>query len=150
MMPTDVLPTDVLPTVAHRRRVPMVTGLRLPGRACGLWVCAAVVLLASGCSSGGGTSPSAAATGSPLPLQAPALPGAPAGGSGDRVYTADQVSNTVTVVEPASGAVLGTIPMGTARLEDDLGATYYGELDTHGLGFSPDGRTLVVVNVTSN
>jgi YVTN family beta-propeller protein len=130
----------------------MVVGPRSSAAACRLALCTTVAVLVSGCSLGGGrTSPApAAATGGPRLVQAPALSGAPAVGSDDRVYTADQVSNTVTVVEPASGAVLGTIPMGTARLEDDLGATYYGELDTHGLGFSPDGRTLVVVNVTSN
>jgi len=85
-----------------------------------------------------------------LPIQAPAGPGGRPVDPADRVYTADQVSNTVTVISPATNQVLGTLPLGTARMDDVLGATYYGEIDTHGLGFSPDGRTLAVVNVTTN
>lgn len=83
-------------------------------------------------------------------IQAPALPGAQPISARDRVYTSDQVSNTVTVINPATNEVLGTIPLGNARLDMLFGATYYQEINTHGLGFSPDGRLLNVINVTTN
>jgi YVTN family beta-propeller protein len=86
--------------------------------------------------------------------QAPALPGAQAISSGDRVYTADQSSNTVTVIDPSAndneGEVLGTIPLGQPRLDGVLGPVDRNQVNTHGLGFSPDGRFLDVVDVTSN
>jgi YVTN family beta-propeller protein len=40
--------------------------------------------------------------------------------------------------------------MGSQRLDGLLGARYYGEANTHGLGFSPDGSLLDVINVTTN
>src|SRR5919205_2740660 len=86
--------------------------------------------------------------------QAPALPGAQAISSGDRVYTADQSSNTVTVIDPSAndneGEVLGTIPLGQPRLDGVLGPVDRNQVNTHGLGFSPDGRFLDLVDVTSN
>jgi len=84
------------------------------------------------------------------PVQAPALLGAPPISAHDRVYSADQTSNTVSVINPATNQVLGTIPLGHPRGADDLSPIYYDQVDTHGLGFSPDGRTLAVVNVTTN
>lgn len=84
------------------------------------------------------------------PRQAPALAGAQAIGPGDRVYTADQVSNTVSVIDPTSNTLLGTIALGNAQPDMVLGALYKGQLDVHGLGFSPDGKLLAVVSVTSN
>ena len=83
-------------------------------------------------------------------VQAPALPGAQPISGRDRVYTADQTSNTVTVINPATDEVLGTLAMGAQRLDGLLGARYYGEMDTHGLVFSPDGSLLDVINVTTN
>ncbi|MDQ3891993.1 MAG: hypothetical protein M3274_03730, partial [Actinomycetota bacterium] len=41
--------------------------------------------------------------------QAPALPGAQAISSGDRVYTADQSSNTVTVIDPSANDYKGEV-----------------------------------------
>jgi YVTN family beta-propeller protein len=85
--------------------------------------------------------------------QAPALPGAQAISDNDRVYTADQVSNTVSVIDPKTMTMLGTIALGQPRLAPDadvLGAMYHGEIDVHGLGFSRDGRWLDVIDVTSN
>jgi YVTN family beta-propeller protein len=84
---------------------------------------------------------------------APALPGAQRISGNDRVYTADQDSNTVTVIDPKTDTVLGTIPMGAVRLDtnaDVLGAMYNGQIDVHGLGFSRDGRYLDVIDVTTN
>lgn len=82
--------------------------------------------------------------------QAPALPGAQPISSRDRVYTADQTSNTVSVIDPSTNTVLGTLPLGNARPDDLLGALYNKQINTHGLGFSPDGSLLAVINVTSN
>ncbi|WP_269854812.1 YncE family protein [Streptomyces sp. RPT161] len=86
-------------------------------------------------------------------VQAPALPGAQPISGNDRVYTADQDSNTVSVINPATSTVLGTIALGQPRMApaaDVLGAMYHGEIDVHGLGFSRDGKWLDVVDVTSN
>lgn len=85
------------------------------------------------------------------PVQAPALPGAGAPiSSGDRVYTADQSSNTVSVVDPATNRVLGTIALGQARLDGVLGPSDDDQVNVHGLGFSRDGTLLSVLAVTSN
>jgi len=69
--------------------------------------------------------------------------------TGDRVYTADQTSNTVSVIDPGTNKLLGTIPLG-----DDVPAAlsplYHGELLVHGLGFSPDHKMLAVVSIGSN
>jgi len=83
-------------------------------------------------------------------VQAPALPGAQPITSRDRVYTADQTSNTVTVIDPATGKVLGTIPLGAQRLGGVLGPQYLQDVNVHGLGFSSDGRYLDVISVTTN
>ncbi|MFG1785578.1 beta-propeller fold lactonase family protein [Rhodococcus oryzae] len=82
--------------------------------------------------------------------QAPALPGAQPISPGDRVYTADQTSNTVSVINPATNEVLGTIALGAQRLGDILGPQYLRNVDVHGLGFSRDGQYLDAVSVTSN
>lgn len=84
-----------------------------------------------------------------VPPQAPALPGAPATSSRDRIYTADQTSNTVSVIDAGTNTLLGTIALGDPR-PNVLGALYNKQLDVHGLGFSPDGALLDVVSVTSN
>jgi YVTN family beta-propeller protein len=81
--------------------------------------------------------------------QAPALQQAPMTSSRDRVYTADQVSNTVSVIDPSTNTLLGTIALGDPR-PNLLGALYNQQVSVHGLGFSPDGRLLVAVSVTSN
>jgi YVTN family beta-propeller protein len=68
---------------------------------------------------------------------------------GDRVYTAEQNSNTVSVIDPTTNKLLGSIHLG-----DDvplaLSPLYRGELLVHGLGFSPDHKTLDVVSIGSN
>jgi YVTN family beta-propeller protein len=67
----------------------------------------------------------------------------------DRVYTADQNSNTVSVINPASNTLLGQIRLGNAR-PDVLSPLYKGEINVHGLGFSPDHRTLIAISNGSN
>ena len=69
---------------------------------------------------------------------------------GDRVYTADQSSNTVTVIDAATSEVLGTIALGAPRIEKALAPVDEHQENVHGLGFSTDGRFLVVVSVSSN
>lgn len=74
----------------------------------------------------------------------------------DRVYTADQVSNTVSVIDPSTNQLLGQLRVGSERLAPlpspafVLGALYGGEINVHGLGFSPDHRLLNVVSTTTN
>jgi YVTN family beta-propeller protein len=69
--------------------------------------------------------------------------------SGDRVYTADQTSETVSVIDPASNKLLGVIRLGSP-LPGSLSPLYNGQLLVHGLGFSPDHKTLAVVSIGSN
>ena len=69
--------------------------------------------------------------------------------SSDRVYTGDQTSNTVSVIDPATQTLAGEIVLGAPRSEV-LSAIYRGEANVHGLGFSPDHHTLVVVSVATN
>ena len=65
------------------------------------------------------------------------------------VYAADQTSNTVSVIDPSSNKLLGVIRLGDP-VPGALSALYRGELLVHGLGFSPDSKTLAVVSVGSN
>lgn len=67
----------------------------------------------------------------------------------DRVYTADQTSNTVSVIDPETNRVLGCIHLGE-DIPAALSPLYHGELLVHGLGFSPDHKTLAVVSIGSN
>ncbi len=69
--------------------------------------------------------------------------------TGDRVYTADQTSNTVSVIDPATNKLLGSIHLGE-DVPAALSPLYHGELLVHGLGFSPDHKTLDVVSIGSN
>jgi YVTN family beta-propeller protein len=83
----------------------------------------------------------------------------------DRVYTADQFSNTVSVIDPAGSKLLGVIRLGqpamstTVRvpgkplmyvMPGTLSPLYRDQLLVHGMGFSPDRRTVVVISITSN
>jgi YVTN family beta-propeller protein len=69
--------------------------------------------------------------------------------SHDRVYTADQTSNTVSVIDPFSNQSLGVIRLGDP-VPRALSPLYTRELLVHGLGYSPDSKTLAVVSVGSN
>jgi YVTN family beta-propeller protein len=69
--------------------------------------------------------------------------------SKDRVYTADQTSNTVSVVDPFTNRLLGIIKLGDP-VPGALSPLYKGQLLVHGLGYSPDSKTLAVVSVGSN
>jgi YVTN family beta-propeller protein len=67
----------------------------------------------------------------------------------DRFYTADQFSNTVSVIDPADNKLLGAIRLGDPT-PGNLSPLYRGQLLVHGIGFSPDRRTLAVVSIGSN
>jgi YVTN family beta-propeller protein len=67
----------------------------------------------------------------------------------DRVYTGDQTSNTVSVINPASNKLLGIIRLGDP-VPGALSPLYRGQLLVHGIGFSPDHRTIAVVSIGSN
>jgi YVTN family beta-propeller protein len=69
--------------------------------------------------------------------------------SRDRVYAADQTSNTVSVIDPSANKLLGVIRLGDP-VPGALGALYKGQLLVHGLGYSPDSQTLAVVSIGSN
>jgi YVTN family beta-propeller protein len=69
--------------------------------------------------------------------------------TGDRVYTADQISNTVSVIDPATNTLLGSIHLGD-DVQAALSPLYRGQLLVHGLGFSPDHKTLDVISIGSN
>src|SRR5215831_10427068 len=85
----------------------------------------------------------------PLAQQAPwARPDIAISGR-DRVYAADQTSNTVSVIDPAENKLLGVIRLGDP-VPGALSPLYKGQLLVHGLGYSPDSRTLAVVSVGSN
>jgi len=68
---------------------------------------------------------------------------------GDRVYTADQISNTVSVIDPVDNKLLGQIILGKPQ-PDILTPLYKGQALVHGLGFAPDHKTLAVVSIGSN
>ena len=67
----------------------------------------------------------------------------------DRVYSAEQFSNTVSVTDPVDNKLLGAIHLGDP-LPGSLSPLYAGQLLVHGLGFSPDHRTIAVVAIGSN
>src|ERR1700720_4775153 len=67
----------------------------------------------------------------------------------DRVYAAEQFSNTVSVTDPAENKLLGVIRLGEP-VPTNFSPLYKGQLLVHGMGFSPDHSTLDVVSIGSN
>src|SRR5258708_16119155 len=67
----------------------------------------------------------------------------------DRVYAADQTSNTVSVIDPSRNQLLGVIRLGNP-VPGSLSPLYKAQLLVHGMGFSPDYKTVAVVSVASN
>ena len=67
----------------------------------------------------------------------------------DRFYTSDQFSNTVSVIDPADNKLLGVLRLGDPT-PGNLSPLYRGQLLVHGMGFSPDHRTLAVISIGSN
>jgi len=69
--------------------------------------------------------------------------------SHDRVYAAEQFSNTVSVTDPATDKLLGVIRLGDPE-PGNLSPLYRGQVLVHGMGFSPDHKTIAVVSIGSN
>ena len=86
-----------------------------------------------------------AATAQQVPNAQPDMPMSPR----DRFYTSDQFSNTVSVIDPSANRLLGVIKLGDPT-PMNLSPLYRGQLLVHGMGFSPDRRTLAVVSIGSN
>jgi YVTN family beta-propeller protein len=89
--------------------------------------------------------PSAFAGQAPYSAAAPNIPLT----SHDRVYTSDQFCNTVSVVNPETNTLVGVIPLG-APSPTNFSPLYKGQVLVHGMGFSPDHRTIGVVSIGSN
>ena len=88
-----------------------------------------------------------AATAGQAPLAA-AVPDTPVSRR-DRIYAAEQFSNTVSVTDPHNNKLLGVIRLGDPS-PANFSPLYRGQVLVHGMGFSPDHRTLAVVSVGSN
>src|SRR6202008_521921 len=67
----------------------------------------------------------------------------------DRVYPAEQFSNPVPVTAPADNKLLGVIRLGDPQ-PANFSPLYKGQVLVHGMGYSPDHRTLAVVSIGSN
>lgn len=82
------------------------------------------------------------AAGLTLLAQAGQAPGTAAGPdiaitAQDRVYVAEQFSNTVSVVSPIDNRLLGVIRLGDPS-PGNFSPLYRGQVLVHGLGYSPD------------
>jgi YVTN family beta-propeller protein len=108
---------------------------RIGGSLAGLVTASAVVLV-----------PSAQATPTDAMTADPPIPVS----SHDRVYTADQSSNTVSVIDPSTNKTLGTIALGAQRLGQVLNPQYTQDVGVHGLAFSKDHKRLAAVSITSD
>lgn len=67
----------------------------------------------------------------------------------DRIYAAEQFSNTLSVTDPVDNRLLGVIRLGDPS-PGNFSPLYRGQVLVHGLGYSPDHRTLAVVSIGSN
>src|SRR5215469_11612933 len=67
----------------------------------------------------------------------------------DRVYAAEQFSNTVSVTDPVDNKLLGVIRLGDPQ-PANFTPLYRGQVLVHGMGISPDHKTLAVVSIGSN
>src|SRR5580693_6053098 len=97
----------------------------------------AILFLATGATAWAGQAP-APASAADIPLS-----------HHDRVYAAEQFSNTVSVTDPVDNTLLGVIRLGQPS-PTNFSPLYNGQLLVHGMGFSPDHRTLAVVSIGSN
>jgi YVTN family beta-propeller protein len=67
----------------------------------------------------------------------------------DRVYAAEQFSNTVSVTDPVDNKLLGVIRLGDPQ-PGNFSPLYKGQVLVHGMGYSPDHKTIAVVSIGSN
>src|ERR671937_1049330 len=98
----------------------------------------ACTILAAGCSAAWAGQAPGAASGPDVPIS-----------SRDRVDAAEQFSNTVSVTDPADNRLLGVIRLGDPQ-PGNFSPLYKGQVLVHGMGFSPDHRTLAIVSIGSN
>ncbi|AWM02836.1 YncE family protein [Bradyrhizobium amphicarpaeae] len=97
----------------------------------------AATMLATGSAAWAGQAPGA--------LSAPDIPIS----HHDRVYAAEQFSNTVSVTDPVDNKLLGVIRLGDPQ-PGNFSPLYKGQVLVHGMGFSPDHKRLAVVSIGSN
>lgn len=67
----------------------------------------------------------------------------------DRVYSAEQFSNTMSVTDPVDNRLVGVIRLGDPQ-PGNFSPLYKGQVLVHGMGFSPDHKTIAVVSIGSN
>jgi YVTN family beta-propeller protein len=67
----------------------------------------------------------------------------------DRVYSAEQFSNTVSVTDPVDNKLVGVIRLGDPQ-PGNFTPLYKGQVLVHGMGFSSDHKTIAVVSIGSN
>jgi YVTN family beta-propeller protein len=67
----------------------------------------------------------------------------------NRVYTAEQFSNTVSVTDPVDSKLVGVIRLGDPQ-PGNFSPLYRGQVLVHGMGFSFDHKTIAVVSIGSN
>jgi YVTN family beta-propeller protein len=67
----------------------------------------------------------------------------------DRVYSAEQFSNTVSVTDPVDNKLVGVIRLGDPQ-PGNFSPLYKGQVLVHGMGFSFDHKTIAVVSIGSN
>src|SRR3978361_1791743 len=88
----------------------------------------------------------------------PAMAGTAPGAAGDpdipishraRVYSAEQFSNTVSVTDPVDNRLVGVIRLGDPQ-PGNFSPLYKAQVLVHGMGFSPDHKTIAVVSIGSN
>ncbi len=69
--------------------------------------------------------------------------------SRDRLYSADQSSNIVSVIAPATSKTLGAIALGARRLSNVLNPQYVNDINVHGLAYVPGRQRLAVLSIAS-
>ena len=67
----------------------------------------------------------------------------------DRIYAAEQFSNTVSVTDPVDNTLVGVIRLGDPQ-PANFSPLYKGQVLVHGMGFSSDHKTIAVVSIGSN
>jgi YVTN family beta-propeller protein len=67
----------------------------------------------------------------------------------DRVYAAEQFSNTVSVTDPVDNKLVGVIRLGDPQ-PGNFSPLYKGQVLVHGMGYSPDHKTIAIVSIDSN
>ena len=118
-----------MPTTSTRRaRRPFIPALKIP---------AALLLAAAATAALAGQAPGAAGV-ADTPIS-----------HRDRLYAAEQFSNTVSVTDPVDNKLLGVIRLGDPS-PTNFSPLYRGQVLVHGMGFSPDHRTLAIVSIGSN